>query len=406
MERPRKNFGNKSGDKKPWGDKSRGDKPRFNKPRDDERPKTFKQPKPMIQTTTLWDFPSQHYGDEQQGDGEYAGVTPSFVIWNLLQRYTKPGDTVLDPMAGSGTTVDVCKDLDRKCLAFDLQSTRPEIQKADARRIPVAKDSVDFIFMDPPYSTHIKYSGDERCIGELDARGGGYYDSMEEVIASTYRALKDGGYIAVYIQDSFAKGKDFAPLGFELFLRMSALYDPVDIACVIRNNAKLKRNHWHTSAIEGNFFLRGFNYLFIFRKNVERNAQLLKHESASSLSFYFRQSAKARPEEVITPDKLATIIKEEQDDLDRKLILRSAPAKKKPADKREFTGKKDYRPGSKPDHGTDRKPATKHGSDKKDTRKDFKKDFKKESRSERPNDRPLRDGKPQHAPHNKSKAKR
>lgn len=389
MERPRKNFGSRP---------PRGDKP-FTKSRSpagrsEERPKTFKQPKPMIQTTTLWDFPSQHYGDEEQGDGEYAGVTPSFVIWNLLQRYTKPGDTVLDPMCGSGTTIDVCKDLDRKCIAFDLQSTRPEIQKADARRIPVAKESVDFIFMDPPYSTHIKYSGDERCIGELDARGGGYYDSMEEVIASTYRALKDGGYMAVYVQDSFAKGKDFAPLGFELFLRMSALYDPVDIACVIRNNAKLKRNHWHTSAIEGNFFLRGFNYLFIFRKNVERNAQLLKHDSASSLSFYFRQAAKARPEEVITPEKLATIIKEEQDDLDRKLTLRSAPQKNK-------TASNHFKPQGKPQGNPQGKPQGKHGGDK----KDFRKDFKKNVRSERPNDRPLKDGKPQQ-PHGKPKAKR
>lgn len=290
-------------------------------------PKPFKQPKPMIQTTTLWDFPSQHYGDEEQGDGEYAGVTPSFVIWNLLQRYTKPGDTVLDPMCGSGTTLDVCKDLNRICLGFDLQPQRPEIKKADARRIPVPAESVDFVFMDPPYSTHIKYSGDERCIGELDARGGGYYESMEAVIASTYRALKDGGYMGVYIQDSFAKGKDFAPLGFELFLRMSALFDPVDIACVVRNNKKLKRNHWHTSAIEGNFFLRGFNYLFIFRKNIARNASFLKHESASALSFYFRQAAKAKPNEVITPEKLGKIIEEERVELDQKLAREAAAAK-------------------------------------------------------------------------------
>jgi len=30
----------------------------------------------------------------------------------------------------------------------------------------------------------------------------------------------------------------------------------------------LKRNHWHTSAIEGNYYLRGFNYLFIMKKDM------------------------------------------------------------------------------------------------------------------------------------------
>lgn len=365
----------RSFDKPRFSEKPRfSDKPRFGKDRDrnkdgeqsSEKPK-FKQPKPLIQTTTLWDFPSQHYGDDEQGDGEYAGVTPSFVIWNLLQRYTKPGDTVLDPMCGSGTTIDVCKDLDRKCLAFDLQSTRPEIQKADARRIPVAKESVDFVFMDPPYSTHIKYSGKDNCIGELDARGGGYYEAMEEVIASSYRSLKDGGYMGVYIQDSFAKGKDFAPLGFEIFLRMSALFDPVDVVCVVRNNRKLKRNHWHTSAIEGNFYLRGFNYLFVFRKNIQRNAALLKHEGASSLSFYFRQATKGRPDEVVTPEKLAKIIEEERNEMDRKLVLKSAPPKQKSDRKPEFKHS-DRKPDRKPDRKSDFKPDFKRA----DRKSDFK----------------------------------
>jgi DNA modification methylase len=280
----------------------------------------FKQPKPMIQTTTLWDFPSQHYGDNEQGDGEYAGVTPSYVIWNLLQRYTKPGASVLDPMCGSGTTLDVCKDLDRSGAGFDISPTRADVVKADARRLPVKDATVDFVFVDPPYGTHIKYSGDQACIGELDQRGPDYYAAMEKVFAEIYRVLKDGGYAAVYIQDSFAKGKDFAPLGFELFLRMSVLMQPVDIVCVTRHNKKLKRNHWHTSAIEGNFFLRGFNYLFIFRKNVRKDSERLSHADSGALSFYFRQVAKSKPGEVVTPEALAQAIATDRQILDKKLV--------------------------------------------------------------------------------------
>lgn len=285
----------------------------------DREVKPYKQPAPLIQTTTLWEFPSQHYGESEQGDGEYAGVTPSYVIWNLLQRYTKPGDTVLDPMCGSGTTLDVCKDLDRIGLGFDLQPQRPDVKKGDARKLPVPAKSVDFVFVDPPYSTHIKYSGEKNCIGELNARGGGYYEAMEEVLAALYKTMKDGAYLALYVQDSFAKGKEFAPLGFELFLRLSAIFDPVDVLCVVRHNKKLKRNHWHTSAIEGNYFLRGFNYLFVMRKNAARTQSFLKHESSSSLSFFFRQVAAGRPADVITPAKLAEILKTEQEELHQKL---------------------------------------------------------------------------------------
>src|SRR5215204_2105233 len=56
----------------------------------------FRKPPLRIQPTTLWDYPSQHYGDEIQGDQNYRGATPSYIIWNLLQRYTKERDLVVD----------------------------------------------------------------------------------------------------------------------------------------------------------------------------------------------------------------------------------------------------------------------------------------------------------------------
>lgn len=231
--------------------------------------KTFfldQRPETRLQTTTLWNFPSQHYGNRMQGDKEYVGATPSYVIWNLLNRYTRENDLVLDPMCGSGTTLDVCKDLKRKGIGFDLAPYRSDIQHADARKIPLKSESVDFVFIDPPYSTHVKYSGDPMCIGELDANTPLYYEAMEKVIGEIYRVLKDRRYMALYVSDSFKKKKPFMPIGFELFSMLRKKFKPIDIICVTRNNRTLKRNHWHTAAVEGNYFLRGFNYLFIMKK--------------------------------------------------------------------------------------------------------------------------------------------
>lgn len=171
--------------------------------------------KPELQSTTLWDFPSQSYGGQQQGSRYYEGVTPAFIIWNVLSRYTKPGDIVCDPMCGSGTTLDVCKDLKRVGKGFDLKPFRPDIVQADARKIPLAANSVSCVFVDPPYSTHIEYNDDPRCIGKLDAQGKEYYSAMEQVIREIARILKKDGTLALYVSDSFQKGQAFMPIGFE-----------------------------------------------------------------------------------------------------------------------------------------------------------------------------------------------
>ncbi|MEC9372559.1 MAG: DNA methyltransferase, partial [Planctomycetota bacterium] len=137
---------------------------------------------------------------------------------------------------------------------------------------------VDFVFIDPPYSTHVNYSDDPACIGKLDAggddHGAAYYAAMKQVIAEIDRVLKNRRYMALYVSDSFRKQKDpsksFMPIGFELFALLRERFRPVDIICVARKNAKLERGNWRKAAEEGNFFLRGFNYLFIMKKEADK----------------------------------------------------------------------------------------------------------------------------------------
>ena len=234
----------------------------------------FAKPALRVFTTTLWEYPSQHYGGTIQGDKGYVGATPSWVIWQLLQRYTREGDLVIDPMCGSGTTLDVARDLKRRGLGYDLAPSRPDIFRADARAIPVEPGKADFVFIDPPYSTHVDYSDDPDCIGKLDAADprGGYFEAMSRVFAEAFRVLREKRHLAVYVSDSWKKRPpgsglpSFMPIGFELFAMLRQNFEPVDIVCVVRRNAKLKKGNWARAAEEGNFFLRGFNYLMIVRK--------------------------------------------------------------------------------------------------------------------------------------------
>lgn len=246
-------------------------------------------------TTTLWEYPSQHYEHfaredgsvaqskfaasgalRTQGSKHYEGATPSWVIWQCLMRYTRVGDTVIDPMCGSGTTIDVCADLDRKACGFDLAPTREDIRQGDARKIAMPAASCDFAFIDPPYSTHIDYSDDPRCIGKLstagDDEGAAYYEAMQKVISELYRVLRPKRYLGLYVSDSFRKSKGkmggtFMPIGFELFGMLREKFTPIDVISVVRLNHKLQQGNWRKAAEEGNFYLRGFNYLFIVRKD-------------------------------------------------------------------------------------------------------------------------------------------
>jgi DNA modification methylase len=230
----------------------------------------YKRPPLTPQVTTLWDYPSQDYGQGQQGIPGYKGATPSYVIWNLLQRYTKPNDLVVDPFCGSGTTLDVARDLKRKALGYDVHPARKDIFRVDARKLPPElTNKVDLVFMDPPYSTHLDYGDDPRDIGKLAAKSGEYYKAMEQVFAECRRVLRPKKILAVYVSDSYehnATGGKFFALGFELFARMQAAgFEPVDIISVVRHNKTLEMGNYRRAAEEGNFFLRGFNYLFIMR---------------------------------------------------------------------------------------------------------------------------------------------
>jgi DNA modification methylase len=220
------------------------------------------------QVTTLWDYPSQDYGEKSQGLPGYKGATPSYVIWNLLKRYTDAGDLVVDPCCGSGTTLDVARDLDRRALGYDVHARRRDIFRVDARKLPTELSAkVDFVFIDPPYSTHIDYGDDPRDIGKLDASTPEYYDALDQVFGEIHRVLKPGRHMALFVCDSYVHRRRFYPIGFELFGRLRKRFEPVDIIAVVRRNKTLEMGNYRKAADEGGFFLRGFNYLFVMKKS-------------------------------------------------------------------------------------------------------------------------------------------
>jgi len=221
--------------------------------------------KPPFETTTLWDYPKQSYGLTPKGSNKFQGVTPAFIIWNMIQRYTKPGDLVVDPMCGSGTTIDVCNDENRKVMGYDIHSQREDIIKNDARKIPLKDNSVDMVFIDSPYGDNVNYGDDLKDIGKISAEDQKFYNELEKVAKEIYRILKPGKVIGWLIGDQWVKRK-FTPVGFKIYAILDKYLEPVDLICVTRQNQSSNTGIWHYRARKFNFFLRGFKHLIIMRK--------------------------------------------------------------------------------------------------------------------------------------------
>jgi len=245
--------------------------------------------KPPFEATTLWDYPRQRYGKTPKGNNKYPGVTPAFIIWNMIQRYTEPGDLVLDPMCGSGTTADVCKEERREVICYDISPTRPDIMQNDSRKIPLPDNHVDMIFVDSPYGDNIRYNENLDCIGKISSETETFYEELDKVMSECHRVLKSGKVIGWLIGDQWVK-KKFTPVGFKVYQRLSKYFETVDIICVVRRGQASHTGLWYNRARRFNFFLRGFKYLFIMRKPSEEPEK--QEKRAVKWAFYERNRSK------------------------------------------------------------------------------------------------------------------
>ena len=225
---------------------------------------------PLLESTTFWDFPRQSYGLTPKGNNKYAGVTPALIIYNMIWRYTNPGDLVVDPMCGSGTTIDVCREEKRKAIGYDIHSTRSDIIQNDARSIPLDDNSVDMIFIDSPYGDNIKYNEAPQNIGNISSESEEFYDELEKVMKESHRILKDNKVLGWLIGDQWVKRR-FTPVGFKIYERLCKYFEPVDVICVSRKGQSSNTSVWHNRARRFNFYLRGFKYLIIVRKQTSNN---------------------------------------------------------------------------------------------------------------------------------------
>jgi len=242
---------------------------------------------------SLWLFPRRGEG----GDSKYHGAFIPQVVEYLLHRYTKPGDWVLDPFAGSGTTIDVCKRLDRNVLATDLVPDREDILQADAKRLLISGKYIglddelggqmipsiewdscggrfkfDLTILHPPYADIIQFSDHPDDLSNCPDLPT-YLEEMWKVAVNIDQYVKVGGYIALVLGDIY-KSSQVIPLAFLVMdqwrtllpYHLKAIYIK-DIQGNIKDNTA---NLWRYRHLKYGTNTFKHEYIFVFRKERDR----------------------------------------------------------------------------------------------------------------------------------------
>lgn len=245
-------------------------------------PKDFKE-----ETTTVWSFKQR--GDWATHSGEYRGNWSPYIPRNVILKYSKPGELVLDYFCGAGTTAIEAKLLGRKCIALDIndkaielakknvdfnlnglfdQIYEPELFVGDARNLSFLKDnSIDLICAHPPYANIIHYTDHkEGDLSFYDIEG--FLHEMKKVAKESYRVLKPGKQCAILIGD-LRKHKHIVPLGFKLInIYLNAGFKLKELVIKRQHNCKTT-GFWYKNSIKYNFLLLAHEYLPIFEKPEE-----------------------------------------------------------------------------------------------------------------------------------------
>lgn len=171
---------------------------------------------------------------------EYPSKILAYAAHEVVLRFSKEGETILDPFCGCGTFAIEAKALNRNSINYDINENAVELVKKalkgnsqailsnqfekcpgcetplkkpihlkqtnhiveikDSRNLDLKDESVDTIITDIPYASMIKYSDKKNDLSTLE----NYDEFINEVTRSfkeMWRVLKKGKYCVIFVAD-------------------------------------------------------------------------------------------------------------------------------------------------------------------------------------------------------------
>ena len=98
---------------------------------------------------TIWRFPDR--GNWATHAGDYRGNWSPYIPRNLIHKFTVRGDSVCDPMVGSGTTLVECKLTGRRGIGVDtnLDAVMVAMNRLDFEPAELCNSPFHRILSDP-----------------------------------------------------------------------------------------------------------------------------------------------------------------------------------------------------------------------------------------------------------------
>lgn len=244
-----------------------------------------------IKTDSLW------YEEKRDRSGAHnAGYWGNFIPQiprQLMMRFTKKGDWVLDTFSGSGTTLIECLRLGRSGIGIDLSKeaidqarnnisseenefdARIELVKGDSTSLSfetvlseIGVKSVQLVIMHPPYWDIIKFTEDKHDLSNASTEQE-FLSGIRKIAIEARRVLDNGRYLAIVIGDKYSKG-EWIPLGFRA---MSVIMDEGFKlkSTVVKNfdstrGKRMQKELWRYRALLGGFYVFKHEYIFLFQK--------------------------------------------------------------------------------------------------------------------------------------------
>lgn len=230
----------------------------------------------------------------------HPATFPEELVRGFLEFFTRKGDAVIDPFAGSGTTLRVAKQLGRDSTGIEIYDSfvrlsrtlikrqkgtgKTKVLHGDCRDILLdikrkRTDRFDFCITSPPYWSQLNASSERGMARAERGLPVNYGDSVDDlgniseyeaflkeqriVFDLLYEVMKPGSYLVVVTNNVYKNGRLY-PLAFDTLHSLSELWVPKDEKIWCQNDKKLFPFGMWNSWI-GN---RSHHYCLIFRKQT------------------------------------------------------------------------------------------------------------------------------------------
>jgi len=258
--------------------------------------KNWKEYKDII-TDSLWIIGERDKSGAHRGDyhGNFIPQIPN----QLMRRFTKKGDVVLDTFLGSGTTLIECKRLGRNGIGIELLPKVAEIAKQRVSQESLfdskvfteilivdstkketrqnvekilksqGRKNVQLIIMHPPYHDIIKFSDRPDDLSNAKSVDE-FLKLFGNVVSNFLDLLEKKHYLAVVIGDKYTNS-EWVPLGFltmqEVLNRDGLILKSILVKNMVNNRAKRNQEHlWRYRALVGGFYIFRHEYILLFQK--------------------------------------------------------------------------------------------------------------------------------------------